>query len=308
MIQRTTLIALCTCLLVSTTYAATITHLTQYGTSAKSKALGSIEGLSTHATSLQENPASMQYLSQTHHISTFYTTLSDQETTYTNLAYVMTYGKSRIGFGLSRLAVPNLEHTDLDDNEEIIVEDHFNVEDRLYTIGASYPVSSALNIGISTHLYEQSIYNVKGSGINANIGATYTTRTLQSSLSAKNIVRFLKVDYNQGLDNLNFPFKVLASTRYSATSYMNLYAQLKYTESGNHLLKSIAAEFQPSLYAKGLKLYLGWKEDESTTLLKNRIALGVGLELDNSDIQFVYEHTENSFNTALYGLSVNINI
>jgi hypothetical protein len=302
------LLSLCICAFATTTHASTITHVTQYGTSAKTKALGSIEGLGTHATSLQENPASIQYLERLHHISTFYTTLSDQETTYANMAYVTKIGKSRIGFGLSRLAIPNLEHTGLDENDEITVEDHFNAEDRLYTLGVSYPLNNYINIGLSGHLYEQQLYNVKGSGSNANIGATFTYKSLQSSVVAKNILKSMKVNYNQGLDNLKFPFKVLASTKYGATSYMNLYAQLKYSEAGNHFLKSVAAEFQPSIYAKGLKVYIGWKEDESATLLKNRIALGVGLELHHSDIQFVYEHTENSFNTALYGLSVNINI
>lgn len=308
MIYRILGLALATTVFTTTpSFANTISMITDYGTSGKTKATGTIEGIHKQASLIYENPASLAEIPR-YAVSAFYTMMADQESAYISVSTVLPYKKYRIGLGFTRLGVPNLDHTGKNDADEYYVQDGFQTSESLYKACLSYPITPFASVGASAHYYRQDFYTVSGGGFNADVGASLHFEKFSSSFSLKNILRPLHVTYTEGAPDYAFPLQAVLSNRLQAFSFLSLYSQFKYVRPQNYLLPSFGLEIVPPRLNNLFHLYAGWKQTEVASLVTSRVSLGLGLILSDLEFHFVYEPTVYLENTSLYGVSLNLNL
>jgi hypothetical protein len=287
-------------------FSNTIATLTDNGTSAKVIALGSIEGVHSQASVVHENPAGMGDLERTN-VSVFYTKMADQETNYSSMSAVFQQKETRVGFGFTRMSVPNLDFTG-ELNNKFFVENSFEVNETLYTAAVSHPLHKNVDLGVSSHYYLQQLYLTSGRGFNMDLGLKVKHHIFTHSMTVKNILRRSKVSYDNNYGDVYFPLQGVFSTKCSPVDYLSMYSQIKYNHTSTVVLKSVGLEVSPLSFNNMLDFYVGWTELEVANLLKDRVSLGLGLTLANIEVQFVYEHTEYSPNDAHYGMSFNLKL
>lgn len=287
---------------------AYLSPITDMGTSARTVALGQVEGLHSGAERIFESPTPIKSLSGARY-GMFHVKLADQESGYFCFSTVMRAGGAQIGFGIASLSIPNIDLTGLDSGNKIIAVNTIQVNERMVKAGIAYPLfDDHLGIGGSVHYYEQNLYTVVGKGVNTDVGITLMFDEFDLSLTGKNLLWFSKMSYGDGASLLDFPARLQLSGRVSVFSHLNLFSQGLYDFSNGHVLKSLGVEYMPIFLEDYFRLYGGWGETSIGSLVKSRYSVGIGLNLSALDIQFYYQLTDYVLNNSQYGISVNLEL
>ncbi len=278
--------------------SGTINMPTDFGTSARTIALGGIEGVHSSAYSLFENPAALPK-DTTHHYSVFYMQLADKQSGYITAAASYPLGKGHIAFGFTQEQNPDIDHTSQNSNNEFISNGTFSPKQSMYQIGYQYPLKPNLSLGAALHYFSHDQFVTEGNGFNSTIGVQWDKEKWLMSLTAKNILAS-KVSYNNGYDDLKFPSELVASARYNVTQKIGLYGQLK----SDHMLKAAGLRYTPFPY---IDLLLGWNQIRVVET-DDKVSLGLTLNLNTIAVHFSYQDTDVVENGQLYGISIDFQI
>lgn len=274
-----------------------ISNPTQLGTSARSLALGSIEGVNATAFAIFENPASLPQDSKRHY-SAFYTTLADKESAYftTSVAYPF-YG-GEMGFGIAQKRSPNLDFTEENSDGDFYSASKFAVQENIYKLGYARKLNHTLSAGASIHYYMHDLLLTKGTGWNADIGFLFTSNPFVVSLSLKNIIQNSKVTFSNDYSTLNFPSELVLSSRYCVTNSLRIFGQF----SGKNALKAGGIEYA---ILPTFDVLMGVKEIEAAGK-HTQYSLGASIKLSPVHLNFSYQKTDVVGNDGLYGVSLDL--
>lgn len=285
----------------------TYSDITAFGTSAKTKALGNIEGIHRQASIVNENPASMQPLSG-RHMSIFYTDQINQDTQFLSASIMDEYKDYRFGLSYTSLTIPDIYATSADENDEFFIDRSFQTYESVLTLAGSKMIDDVLSIGVSAKHFTQDLFTEKGSGFNIDVGLYYNSEKTQISALAKNIFTDLDVVYDSDSIHVDLPFITQLSIAREINPALTVYGQLRFNWTKSQLLKSVAAKWSVLPESKIFNVYFGFKESSVLDVIESRWTTGLGLELNTLEFQFFYEQTEYRFNPNQYGVSINIHI
>ena len=257
------------------------------GSSAQSIRIGNIEGFSSFSNSIFENPAALYRLNKVSGM--LFTSKLMNEVNYLNgsVAYRLKAGVLAFGyFDASVSGIPFTEEVFYDDTSEFEATSYFNSTNSLMKVALQLSQSETLHWGISGSLFKQSIYTTEGSGMNIDIGLVIDSDPLILSISLKNIMSSMKVDYTIG-GKENLPLQTVGSMRYTLSD-LQFYGQFKTINSNRLFLKSAGISYRPS-FLSIIEISGGYREVPVLKKTKSRLNGGVGLELTGLQFDYAFE-------------------
>ena len=265
--------------------------ITDLGVSAKSIAMGNIDGSSTSAAAIFTNPASLAN-SKGHSISLFATTIMDQVNYYSISMSARTFAGT-VGLGVFEQSTTNIPRT-----AERAKEDDF--DQTIYKIGsfdyknsvvkASYQVmlTDQLSVGANYSLYSIVFDGYDGSGSNFDLGLYQKFNKLGVSIFAQNIIPNQYVVFSNSNKEL-LPTSVSTSI-ICPIKNLTLVPQLKYSKS--ELLFSSGARYSPG-FLPFLSLMAGYKQQLDYSLKRHqKMTVGIELRLFELYLQYAYERSD----------------
>jgi len=237
--------------------------LTEAGTSARMIRLGNIEGYSSLANTIFENPAGMFRINRLS-VSAFTTTLME-EVTYRNLALSVRLPVGIIGFGYMSVGVDDIPKT-IEETNRFFRVGSFGYKNSLGKVAYQVSQSRNLHFGAALGLYSTQADTFKGDGVNMDFGMLLTTDVLEFSFLLRNVftgsdVRYTDTEEGENSSDgriENLPFQSLYSLKWSLR-HIQFYGQLKTVGTERSLLKSLSANLNPS-FLRFLHVSAGVKE------------------------------------------------
>jgi len=294
-------------------YASTSQYnlLTDVGTSARMVRLGGVEGFSSLANNVFENPAGLyrvRYFS-----SSVFTTRFMNEVSYYNLSAGMRLKLGMVGVGLMGTVIDGIPNTrevvKNNGRTEFEIEDYFNYMSWLAKGAYQFSLSENVHMGASfSYFYTQFGDAVKGKGYNGDVGLIIDSEKLEFSMSIKNIIPSLKVAYTDTSPTQNstgqiepLPLQTFYGVKYKM-NYFNVYGQLKTSGTGKGVLKSVGVEFTPPVFSfihfsGGYKQTLQAAQAIEGDLFIDKIygtkSMGIGLDLFGVSFDYAFESIAN---------------
>lgn len=288
--MRKTVLAFSLLMLISSwTYAGDADALlvTDLGSSARMIALGGIEGFTWTSNAVFENPASLAKIKK-HSFSAFTSTIID-EVTYINLSYAARtkYGQFGVGYMSASVGgIPETAEREVEGQTRYYAIRYFDYLDYLAKLAYQVDIKENLHIGFTANYFNSRMDDLRGSGVNADVGVLWTTYPWTFSATAKNIFLNLQKEYtNDATENL--PIQLLLATKYEFRD-VDIMAQLKKERLRKSPLKAFGLAFRPS-WLPFLKLYGGYKEYFAIRDVNSSTTLGVGLSIEGVDFEYGYE-------------------
>lgn len=272
----------------------------EYGTSSRTIALGGIEGFSSDAYAIFENPAALTSQEIKPRYSMFYKNLADGETSYFLLAACFPVGPGFVGVGISQKKSPDLDNPITDSNGDFIESTTFAVTDSLYKLGYSQPLMENVRVGASLQYLTQDFLITQGSGWNSDVGVEWDLKPVQLSVVAKNFIGFENVSYTSGYTTLNFPSETVLGARYEHSKSLSFLGQIR----GSANLKALGVQYCPIPF---IALNMGWREVQADDI-QGEISLGVSLLLSGMSLHASYQKSEVIDHDSLYGMSVDLSL
>ena len=264
--------------------------VSEVGISAKHIGLASVESASFSPAALFDNPALLGS-SYSFGVSLFTTELFE-EVTYRNLAIAKRFDRFTVGIGFMDSRVDDLFTTkkSLVNGVSIIETDGtYDIQFSLYKMGVKYDLKEDIQMGVALNVVENKIGDVKGSGINADIGIHYLTERFSFSTSVDNVFQHQKVAYSNDQEEL-FPLKATIACR-GYWHYIDPMIQM-----------SLLADYKPQ-YALGLLLkhpdfslldiFFGYKSDYYLDELHSKVTLGLGLNVFGFGFHYAYQKSDH---------------
>lgn len=279
--------------------------VTDLGSSARMIALGGIEGFTWTSNAVFENPASLAKIKK-HSISAFTTNLMD-EVTYINLSYATRTKYGQFGLGYMSASVSDIPETgerEVEGQTRYYAIRYFDYLDYLAKFAYQFDLKENLHIGFTANYFNSRLDDLRGSGVNADVGLLWTTYPWTVSATAKNVIINFQKEYTNDATE-NFPTQLLLGTKYEFRD-VDLMAQVKKERLRKTPLKAFGVAFQPS-WLPFLKLYGGYKEYYAIRDVESSTTLGVGLSIEGVDFEYGYEasaHPEFD-NYNYFSISVN---
>ncbi len=290
--------------------------VTDAGTSARMVRLGKLEGFSTTAAGIFENPASL-YAVPRFSASAFRSEFI-REVPYQNFALAGRISNVVLGWGYMGVTVSDIDKTSASASGLPVREGTFQYKNQLIKLGAAYSFSRHLHVGLSGTLYEANFDTVSATGYNSDFGVYFDNPRLDVSLAFKNLIPSQKFQYSDSssdLDNSSngqfekIPLQTSLSLRY-AFKYVTIYGQLKKTGQQDGFVKNGALEFTPP-YLDFLRLSVGYKESlipvqrnmdkVATDVVESGPVFGVGLDLWGLQFDYALEKSDHvQFDTIHY--------
>ncbi|RAP34368.1 hypothetical protein DID80_07350 [Candidatus Marinamargulisbacteria bacterium SCGC AAA071-K20] len=275
--------------------AAESIQVSDIGSSADMISRGNIEGFSRNASSVFENPASLHHI-QKASFSTFGTRIFD-EAKYANLAYAWNSKWGHFGLGHMFVYVDGVASTTENDSGQFIPDRYFGYRNSLTKFSYQYSIKPSLHIGSSLNYFRTRLDDITGNGVNADLGLLFHRRTLSVSILTKNILRPLKLTYNEG-DDENLPLQLILSSNYRWPA-ATLYGQIKKRSGHKDALKAAGVSFHP-IWLSVITLNGGLKEYDAINQNFTTGSMGVGIIIDTWKFNYAYEKSEhpdfNNFN------------
>ena len=262
-------------------------EVTEIGSSAQSIRIGNIEGFSSFSNSIFENPAGLYRLNKVS--GTLFTSKLMNEVNYLNgsIAYRFKFGVLAFGyFDASVSGIPFTEEVFYDDTSEFEATSYFNSTNSLMKVALQFSQSDTLHWGISGSLFKQSIYTTEGNGMNIDAGLIIDSDPLMLSISLKNVMSSMKVEYTNG-GKENLPLQTVGSMRYTLSD-LQFYGQFKTINSNRLFLKSAGISYRPS-FLSIIEISGGYREVPVLKKTKSRLNGGVGLELTGLQFDYAFE-------------------
>ncbi len=277
------------------------------GASARSIGLGNVEGFNRSASSVFENPATLQYVESAS--GSFFTTTLLNEVYYKSIALAGRTPLGVIGVGFQESTVFDIPKTgESAATNEYYVESYFDYKDTIAKLTYQIDLLSDLSFGASYVHYNRTMASVKAKGGNIDVGLLYAKPNYEVSLFARNAnpggrAVFELGDGSRAYETL--PTEVVASGRYRVVDGVVGYAQLK--SRNEALLKSIAASYTPREFAQ-LDFRLGYREYLVLNDVKGGLTAGVGLRLSGIEFDYAFEKLNDHpqyDNKSYFSISMN---
>mgnify|MGYP001228521641 FL=1 len=277
--------------LTSTLCASNFVMITDLGTSAKSIALGNIDGYSNSASAIFTNPASLTY-TKGHSIALFGTTLMDQ-VNYYSVSFSTRIFAGTLGLGVFEQSTNNIPRT----AQKTIEED---LDQTIYQIGsfdyknsvvkASYQamLTKKLSMGLNYSLYSIVFDGYDGTGSNFDLGLFYKLNNVGVSVFTQNIIPKQYVVFSNSNKEL-LPTTVSTSIVYPIKSF-TVIPQVKYSK--RNVLISSGLRYSPG-FLPFLSLMAGYKQQLDYSLEKHqKVTLGLELRLFDLHLHYAYERSD----------------
>jgi hypothetical protein len=294
------ILALLLCVGLTPIYATEAFLLTDIGSSARMIGIGNIEGFSTNANTVFENPAGLHYINN--YSLTAFTTKIIDEVTYRNIALGINTDYGHFGFGYMSADVTDIPYTSVNKNNNQFEADYFfKYENMLAKLAYEIPFTSSIHIGTSLNYYKNTFGNItEGDGFNMDFGLLWEANPGKVSLIGKNILQFSKANYDTG-ESETYPLQILVSGLYPISDFSVL-AQLKLINNFDKPLKAFGLKYEPS-WLPFIDFYGGYKEFRTLFLQKveGHFTLGVSLSLFGVHFDYAYEKADHvDFNNSNY--------
>lgn len=301
-IKLTCLIALLT-LWLSPLFGVEYYMLSDVGTSARSIALGNIEGLGESGNSIFENPAAM-YQIKNYSFSVFKTTFFN-ELEYLNVNAAASLGNFSFGVGYMTMFVDGLISTEVDMTDSdlpFIEEGTFSYKKSIIKLSSEYSFTDKMHVGVGYSLYTDDVDTITAEGGDIDAGFFFDNQTEKLSLSVKNIMGST-VDFSTGGQE-TLPRQVVAAAM-KEFKLIKVYGQLKVNGSDG-LSKSAGIGYKPNNW-EFLELNLGYKEYFALGEHSNSTSAGLSLYL--GDVSFHYALEKSDYvltdNNSYFSLNLN---
>lgn len=275
--------------------AASYLMITDLGASAEIIRRGNIEGFSSGAASIFENPAGLY---RVNHISTsvFASELMN-EVTYRNVALAINTSFGVIGIGYMDAGVDDLIVTRLEgegSNASVVADGVFSYMNRVIKVGYQRSFTNTFHLGVNVSGYLNEIHSYTGTGYSADAGVIYQLGLLEMSLFARNIIP-MKVKYTDAKDpryvgEEDLPLQGVFSMAYPFGD-LSVMGQYKY--DGVNTLMSAGLEYSPGFLFNMLTLSAGYKEFSVLEKVSNTFSLGAGLKVFGLFIDYAYEKSDH---------------
>ena len=276
-------------LITSTVLSATnFVSITDLGSSARSIALGNVDGYSNSADAVFSNPAA---LTNVHglSVSLFSATLMN-EVSYFNAALSAKTAHGTIAVGIYEQSVSNIASTDIAGNyNKAIQTGSYDFKNSVVKLSYQEDLSAKLSVAASYSLYTQSVaaYSATGSNIDAGILASFNRFKL--SVYAQNILLNQTVNFSHNAAE-TLPFAISTTAIVPFKSFVFI-PQLKITR-GQALL-STGLSFTPG-FLPSLTVNAGYNEKLDYIAQKHaNLTLGASLSLLQLDLHVAYERSEH---------------
>jgi hypothetical protein len=286
--------------------------LTEAGSNARMIRIGNVEGFSPLSSSVFENPAGLYRVYK--FSSSMFTTTFMGELKYQNVSVSYRLPMGILGLGYMKLGVDGLESTMKNDSNKISSVGSFNYENSMAKAVYQVSIFENLHVGAGLSYYSTTLDEVKGGGMNFDVGAIIGSESFQGSLAFKNIMSSMSVDYTDDTDYSahteltqeekdeqssdgkveNLPFIMVMSVKKTYKNFV-FFAQHKAIENHQDAAKSYGVEYTPKFLSifkvsAASKKYPVVRSVEGETKRELDKTLVLGLGLDLFGVSFDYAH------------------
>ena len=265
--------------------------ISDLGVSAKSIAMGNIDGMSNSSTAIFTNPASLAN-SKGHSISLFATTIMDQ-VNYYSVSISTRMFAGTLGLGVFEQSTTNIPKTAQRAKAEDFDQTIYKIGSFDYknsVVKASYQamLTKRLSMGLNYSLYSIIFDGYDGFGSNFDLGFYNKFNHFGVSIFAQNILPNQYVQFSNSNKEL-LPTSVSTSVILPIKT-LTLVPQLKYSKS--ELLFSSGARYSPG-FLPFLSLMAGYKQQLDYTLQRHqKMTVGIELRLFELYLQYAYERSD----------------
>lgn len=282
------------------------------GASARMIRIGGIEGFSSQASSIMENPAGLY---RVHYTSvSFFTTKFMDEVRYINGAVALRMPVGVLGLGYASVGVNDIPYT-TEENGEFVRTGSFSLNKALIKAGYQVSVSKYLHLGAAFNYNSYSLGKVSAKGYNADVGFILDTRSLDFSFVAKNVFSSMPMKYTDKSDDLEvdgvdnnsngqtekLPFQTIYSLRYTLGPQVQVYGQLKTEGTERRFVKGLGVNYNPRSLPM-LHVSAGYKQTHFVRSIEGELDRdyvrggyvgGIGLDLYGFSFDYAYEKSEH---------------
>lgn len=298
-------VIVCLLFLTNILNASSYLMITDLGSSAEMIRKGNIEGFSTGANSVFENPAGL-YRVENLSASVFSSEIMD-EVSYVNYSLALNTSIGVFGFGYMEAGVDDIISTEMDNDNTIVATGTFSYKNSVVKLGYAKSITNALHVGVNAAGYLNEIHTYEGTGYSVDAGLIYQFSELEVSVFARNLIP-MTVEYTDSDDSEytgeeDLPLQMVLSISYPFGD-LGILGQFKY--DGVNTLMAAGVEYTPSFLLNALTLSAGYKEYSVLDKISNTVTLGVGLDLFGVSLDYAYEQSDHfeydAYNFASIGI------
>ncbi|MBI59777.1 hypothetical protein CL657_01000 [bacterium] len=278
------------------------------GSSARSIRLGGVEGMSSHADSVFENPAALYRIKR--FSSSFFQTEFMEEVVYQNVAFATRTSFGVFGVGFFNVGVDNIPKTDkieYEDYTDYFVRYYFNYQNSLLKGSYQYSVSDYIHIGVSGSYFFNDFDTVRGSGYNGDFGLLLDLGRFEFSMLIRNLISSNEVLYtdsevgDNSSDGITEKLSIqnIYSVNYKLRNF-TMYGQFKTVGEQRELHNTLGLQFNPRFlpFLKGSVAYkqyplVAYEEGDLAMQDKNSLVFGLELNLSGLHFNYAYERSDH---------------
>lgn len=272
-------------------YATNFMMITDFGASAKSIAMGNIDGYSNGSSAIFTNPASLKK-SKGHSLSLFASTIMDQ-VNYYSFSLTAPLFKGTVGIGVFEQSVNGIPRTDQKSIQEDLDQTIYQVGSFDYknsVVKASFQtmLSRRLSLGLNYSIYSIVFDGYDGTGSNVDLGLYNQFDRFGLSVFSQNIIPNQHVVFSNSNKEL-LPTTLSTSIIYPIKNIV-IVPQLKYSKT--KWLFSSGVRYSPG-FLPFLSIMGGYKQQLDYSLEKHQKAtLGIELRLFELHLHYAYERSD----------------
>jgi hypothetical protein len=282
--------------------AATFDTITDLGASARFIATGGVDGFSRSASSIFENPAALYRVDRAGF--SFFTSTLMNEAKYNHVSFATETSLGRFAVGYMGVSVADIKHTGENQQNEFYVKSAFDYQNMVLKLAYQNSLSPDLHVGGSLVHYEQSFYDVAGSGNNVDLGLLWVQSWGQVSLSAKNLLWDGVVTYGDGKTE-TVATDVTLGYGHRFFEEFELMGQILHRQDSN--LLSMGIVYTPT-FLSYVSVMGGYREYMVLNETRNKMAMGLGLHLAPVDFYYSYEKSDHIEFDGKHSFSVDVNL
>jgi hypothetical protein len=286
------------------------------GTSARTVRAGHIGGFTGLSNAVFDNPADMAGIGE--FSGSIFATTFMEEVFYQNLTAATNVFGGVLGVGYMSAGVSGIAKTAANFNDGatgdlgnysdwvgVLTGESFGYNNTMMKVAYQFTQNETFSWGVGLTYYTTTIDTVTGSGFNADLGSKMNFYPLVLSVSVRNLIPGLGVNYSNG-GKEKLPLQIVYGAEYVLWDDFHFLGQMVASDGTNKkLLKSGALNYTPS-FLPLLQLSLGYRETASLKEVKTSITAGVGLDIQGVNFDYAFETSENVFYNAKHYFSIGI--
>tara|TARA_B100000700_G_scaffold289799_1_gene347420 strand:- start:22 stop:927 length:906 start_codon:yes stop_codon:yes gene_type:complete len=299
--KHSLLITIASLIIASSLVATDFVMISDLGSSARSIALGNVDGYNTAADAVFSNPAALTNTS-TYSVSLFSSKLMN-DVHYFNAAISAKTAYGTFAAGIYEQAVTGIASTSRI-NHQIAQTGSYAYKNTQMKLSYQTDLSSTVSVAATYTHYTVAVANYSGAGSNIDAGILASFNSFKLSVLAQNIVPNQSVSFSHG-NKEQLPFS-LSSTAIISFKNITLLPQIKLSK--NNILFSQGISYTPSFLTQ-VTLHAGYKQKLDYLSQKHaNLSLGASLNLLDLNIHVAYERSDyilmdhNMYASFSYGI------